>query len=189
LHGLAQGLVSVLAAAEDVRKDSGIKFAFFGDGPEKKQLMKVAERLQLDNVKFFPNQPKAKMPEIMSVIDVSLVPLRRLELFKGALPSKMFEAMGAGVPVIVSIEGEAKDLVERARGGISVPPEDPRALVDAILFLRDSPDLCQRMGSSGKQFISAHYDRRAIAQNMELALAALASSDSRNAAVAVSGGM
>ncbi len=187
LHGLAQGLVSVLAAAEDVREEKGIKFVFFGDGPEKKQLMKIAERRGLDNVKFFPNQPKTKMPEIMSVIDVSLVALRRLELFKGALPSKMFEAMGAGVPVIVSVEGEAKDLVERARGGLSVPPEDPQALVDAILMLRDRPDLCERMGSSGKQFMSAHYDRRAIAQNMELALSALASPD--NAAVAVTGGI
>jgi glycosyltransferase involved in cell wall biosynthesis len=189
LHGLAQGLVSVLAAAEDLRGERGIKFVLFGDGPKKKQLMKIAARRHLDNVKFFPNQPKARMPEIMSVIDVSLVPLRRLELFKGALPSKMFEAMGAGVPVIVSVEGEAKDLVERARGGISVAPEDPRALADAILLLRDSPDLCQRMGTSGKQFISTHYDRRLIAQSMELALSALTSSDSRNAAVALSGGM
>jgi len=188
LHGLAQGLGSVLAAAEDIRGRRDIKFVFFGDGPERKQLMKIAEHRRLENVKFFPTQPKSHMPEIMSAIDVSLVPLRRLELFKGALPSKMFEAMGAGVPVIVSIEGEAKDLVERARGGVCVPPEDPRALVEAVLFLREHPEQCQRMGTNGKQFISAHYDRRLIARHVELALSGLMAPASPNAAIAVSSG-
>jgi len=188
LHGLAQGLGSVLAAAEGIRENQDVKFVFFGDGPERKQLMKTAAQHRLENVRFFPTQPKSQMPEIMNAIDVSLVPLRRLDLFKGALPSKMFEAMGAGVPVVVSIEGEAKDLVERAQGGLCVPPEDPRALANALLFLRQNPELRQRMGSSGKQFISAHYDRRKIARNVELALSGLMTSPSASPVVAVSSG-
>lgn len=186
LHGLAQGLGSVLAAAEHVKKEKGIKFVFFGDGPERKSLINTAKHKFLENVQFFPNQPRARMPEIMGMLDAALVPLRRLDLFKGALPSKMFEAMGAGVPVIVSVEGEAKELVERSGGGIAIAPEDPQALSDAILFLRDNPSLRQRMGYSGRQFVSAHYDRRSIAQTVEKALAGLVDSDARGAAAAMS---
>jgi glycosyltransferase involved in cell wall biosynthesis len=170
LHGLAQALDFILAAAAEMREHRDVKFVFFGDGPERKRLMKMADHYRLDNVRFFNTQPKARMPEIMNVIDVSLVPLRRLELFKGALPSKMFEAMGSGVPVIVSIEGEAKDLVERAHGGLCIPPEDPRALIESVLFLRDHPELREKMGNRGRQFISAHYDRRIIAERVENAL-------------------
>lgn len=141
LHGLAQGLSSVLTTAGEMQAQQDVKFAFFGDGPEKKQLMKMAESLGLHNVIFLPAQAKSRMPEIMNAIDVALVPLRRLELFKGALPGKLFEAMASGIPVIVSIEGEAKDLVERSRGGICVPPEDSHALAEAILLLRDNLDL------------------------------------------------
>ena len=184
LHGLAQGLGTVLTAAEGISDHKDIKFAFFGDGPERKQLIQIAEQRNLKNVMFFPNQPKAKIPEIISSIDVSLVPLRRLELFKGALPSKMFEAMGSGVPVIVSIDGEAKELVDRARGGISIPPEDPEALVEAVLFLKNHPDQRKRMGASGKRFISAHYDRRVIAQNVETALSGLIEAGRPRATVA-----
>lgn len=186
LHGLAQGLRSVLSAAAEMQEYRDVKFVFFGDGPERKQLMKVAESQGLGNVKFLPAQAKSRMPEIMNAIDVSLVPLRRLELFKGALPGKMFEAMACGIPVIVSIEGEAKDLVERSRGGICIAPEDPRALVDAVLLLRGNAELRQRMGQNGKQFISVHYDRRVIARRVDDALSALMMSPQRDATAVVS---
>jgi glycosyltransferase involved in cell wall biosynthesis len=188
LHGLAQGLDLILAAAEKVQDHDDVKFVLFGDGPEKRRLTKAAKDRGLKNVAFFPPQPKSRMPEIMNAIDVSLVPLRRLDLFKSALPGKMFESMGAGVPVIVSIEGEAKELVELARGGICIPPEDPRALVDAVLFLRDNPEIRHRMGDSGKKFIVARYDRKVTARSVELAIAALMTTTAPSEPAGVSSG-
>jgi len=170
LHGLGQALDTVLSAADQMRDCENVFFVFWGDGPEKPHLERLAEEKKLGNVRFFSPQPKERMPEILSALDVAVVPLRRLNLFKAALPNKLFESMGAGVPVVVSIEGEAKNLVEKAGGGICVPPEDAAALASAILFLYKHPELRQSMGRSAKQFMAANYDRRFIAQRVEQAL-------------------
>ena len=68
------------------------------------------------------------MPAILRSFDLALIPLKKLDLFRGALPSKMFEAMAAEVPIIASIEGEARELVERAQAGIAIQPENPEAM-------------------------------------------------------------
>jgi len=173
LHGLAQALESVLFAAEKLIDQTDIAFLFFGDGPAKTSLQQCARERSLTNVHFFAPEPSARMREIISSWDASLVPLKKLELFKGALPSKLFESMGIGVPVILAASGEAQALVENAGAGICVPPEDPAAMVRAILFLKDHPDLCVEMGRNARHFIAAHYDRRAIAARVEQALIGL----------------
>ena len=189
LHGLAQALDSVLNAAEKLIDHKDIAFVFFGDGPAKATLQKAARERSLQNVHFFAPEPNQRMREILSAWDVSLVPLKRLELFKGALPSKLFESMGMGIPVVLAATGEAQALVEKAEGGICVPPEDPAALANAILFLRDHPGSCRGMGQNARKFIAAHYDRRAIAVRVEEAFlrllktasgTALASPSTRN---------
>ena len=107
------------------------------------------------------------MREVLSTFDVAVIPLRRLALFRGALPSKMFEAMAAGLPLLVSIEGEARALVERSQAGVFVEPEDARGLAQAILTLRGDPDRCRRMGENGRRHVAAHYDRALIAKQFE----------------------
>jgi glycosyltransferase involved in cell wall biosynthesis len=176
LHGLAQGLRTVLDAAQLLSHHSDICFVFFGDGPEKPQLSQMAEEAQLSNVRFFSSQPWFRMPEILSALDVSLVPLKRHSLFEGALPSKMFEAMGAGVPVIVSIDGEARALVEKSRGGIYVEPQDPRAMAHAILKLHEDPALRKFLGDNGRRFVTNFYNRCDIATKFEQFLLACISS-------------
>lgn len=170
LHGLGQALDTVLSAAEQMSDCKEVFFVFWGDGPEKPRLERLAQEKKLSNVRFFSTQPRERMPKILSALDVAVVPLRRLNLFKAALPNKLFESMGAGVPVVVSIEGEAKSLVERAGGGICIPPEDANALMSAILVLYKDPELRQSMGHSARQFMAANYDRRFIAQRVEQAL-------------------
>jgi glycosyltransferase involved in cell wall biosynthesis len=107
------------------------------------------------------------MPAIIGSFDIALVPLRRLELFKGALPSKMFEAMAAAVPIIVSIDGEARALVERARAGLFVEAEDPKAMAGAILELYRDRECLTTLGLNGRQYVIEHYDRQKIAERFE----------------------
>src|ERR1051326_4380828 len=89
LHGLAQGLETALQAAQILSGYPTLLFAFFGDGPEKEKLMRVANQIHLANVCFYPTQHASRIPEIIASFDIAIVPLRRLDLFKGALPSKM----------------------------------------------------------------------------------------------------
>jgi glycosyltransferase involved in cell wall biosynthesis len=167
LHGLAQGLESVIQAAGLLATEKDIVFAFFGDGPEKEKLVQLVNHLGLQNFRFHPSQMTERMPAIIGSFDIALVPLRRLELFKGALPSKMFEAMAAAVPIVVSIDGEARALVERARAGLFVEAEDSKAMAGAILELYRDRERLTTLGLNGRQYVIEHYDRQKIAERFE----------------------
>ncbi|HEY6931242.1 MAG TPA: glycosyltransferase [Thermoanaerobaculia bacterium] len=167
LHGLAQGLETVLEAAEILKDREDVVFVFVGSGPVKDSMIRFQERAGLKNVRFIDNQPTSRVPAILAAFDAAVIPLKRLDLFRGALPSKLFEAMASGTPVVVAIEGEAKELVESAKAGICVPPEDPRAMSAAILRLRADESLCQSLSRSGRRYVYENYERRRIARDFD----------------------
>ncbi len=167
LHGLAQGLDTVVHAARLLVDQQDILFAFFGDGPEKEKLIQQVEQCGLENVRFYSSQPSRRMPAVVGSFDVALVPLKGLELFKGALPSKMFEAMAAAVPLLASIDGEARQLIEKAGAGLCIEPENPDAMADAILQFYKDPQLLQCLGRNGQRYVIEHFDREKIADRFE----------------------
>lgn len=182
LHGLAQNLVTILDAAHFLADHKDILFVLFGDGPEKQQLVQASNLKGLANVTFYPPQAASRMPELLSAFDVAVIPLRKHRLFCGAMPSKLFECMGSGIPVVVAIEGEAKSLVERARGGICVEPENAVAMATAILALKGDRALGRVMGENGREFVVCHYDRRKIVEQFEQSVLASIVSISRSVA-------
>jgi glycosyltransferase involved in cell wall biosynthesis len=167
LHGLAQGLDTVIHAARLLVDHQDVLFAFFGDGPEKEKLVQQVDQYGLKNVRFYSSQPSGCMPAVVGSFDLALIPLKRLELFKGALPSKMFEAMAAAVPLLASIEGEARELVEKAQAGLCIEPENFQAMADAILKLYQDPQLLKSFGRNGQQYVIEHFDRQKIADRFE----------------------
>jgi glycosyltransferase involved in cell wall biosynthesis len=173
VHGLAQGLDSLLRSAELLREHKGIRFRLFGDGPEKRSLQSVAAQRGLTNVEFHAPIPASQMAAVLASIDVSIVPLKRSELFKGALPSKLFEALGAGVPVIAALDGEAKELVQRSQGGLVVEPENPEDMAHKILLLYGDSELRKRLGENGRRFVHTYYNREEIAKTFEQLIDAL----------------
>jgi glycosyltransferase involved in cell wall biosynthesis len=177
LHGLAQGLETVLEAAMLLSNCGHIAFVLVGDGIEKPRLKDMAGKLSLTNVFFLDSQPKEEMPDILSGFDAALIPLKRLDLFKGALPSKMFEAMAAGLPLIVMINGEARALMETAEAGLHVEPENPQALARAIGALAADPARRRQLGENGRRFVVHHFDRAVIAKRFEHALLSLHGAD------------
>ncbi len=135
-HGMAHALDRVLDAAELLRDREDIAFFFAGSGAERARVEQRVAELRLDNVKMIPRQPKEAMPALWSLCDLALIPLRNTPVFATVIPSKLFEAMGMGVPVLMSLpEGEATAIVKRTGCGVCVPPEDPRAMADAVLAL------------------------------------------------------
>jgi len=135
-HGMAHALDRVLDAAELLRDRDDIAFFFAGSGAERARVEQRVVELRLDNVKMIPRQPKEAMPALWSLCDLALIPLRNTPVFATVIPSKLFEAMGMGVPVLMSLpEGEATAIVKRTGCGVCVPPEDPRVMADAVLAL------------------------------------------------------
>jgi glycosyltransferase involved in cell wall biosynthesis len=167
IHGIAQGLETVLHAASLLRNTPGVRFVLVGEGPVKPELQALAAQLRLDNLLMLPEQPRAAMPVILSAADAAIVPLRKLELFQGALPSKMFDAWACGLPLLLSIDGEARRTLEAAQGGLTIPPEDPGALADAIRALAAEPDRGRSLGRNGRRYTEQHHSRQAQARALE----------------------
>ncbi|MEP7337871.1 MAG: glycosyltransferase family 4 protein [Acidobacteriota bacterium] len=173
-HGMSHALDVVLRVAKRFSEDSGVHFLFVGEGAEKENLKRLAENLLLHNVTFLDEQPREDLLGFYRASDVSLVPLKRLPIFKKVLPSKLFELMGTGCPVICSVEGEAARLVADSEAGLCIEPECSDALVGAINRLRVEPELRRQMSASGKRFVKTHYLRRALAEKYLDALVAAA---------------
>jgi glycosyltransferase involved in cell wall biosynthesis len=170
IHGVAQGLETVLEAARHLANQTDVHFLLIGEGPRKAQLLALRDEWGLDNVTMVSEVPRAEMPAYLSAADVALVPLRRLPLFQGALPSKMFDAWACGCPVILSIEGEAREVLGRARGGVFVQPEDAEEMAQVVLYLRNRPEERLRMGENGRRFVEQNYSRQDLAAGLETLL-------------------
>jgi len=162
-HGRSQALGQVLDAAE-ILKNEKVFFALFGDGPEKDGLISEAKKRNLENVGFYPSQARQKMNAIQSMWDLALVPLKNIDLFDGARPSKMFELMAGEIPFIFCGKGEGADLAVKSGCAFAVAPESPGELASAIQkFISMSLEERKNMGVSGRKFVAAHFDRSKIA--------------------------
>lgn len=166
-HGLAQGLEVILNAADELRNEDDIRFVFVGDGAEKDNLIKIKEEKKLDNVIFLPLQPKKNMPKIMASIDAAIVPLKKLNLFKGAFPSKIYETMCSEVPIILAVEGDVADMIYKADAGIVVKPENPKEMAQAVLRLYNDEALVKRLGHNGRKYVIENYSRQNITRKLE----------------------
>ncbi|HWQ35560.1 MAG TPA: glycosyltransferase family 4 protein [Blastocatellia bacterium] len=177
-HGMSHALDTVLKAAAQLRDDAAIHFLFVGEGAEKDRLRQMAAELKLANVTFLKEQPRDRLLDFYRASDASLVPLRRLDIFKKVLPSKIFELMGTGSPIICSVEGEAAALIRRAEAGLCIEPENAAALVAAIRQLRADPHLRAQLGAAGERFVKTHYLRTVLAERYVEALQAMVSGQS-----------
>ena len=132
-HGMAHALGNVLNAAAQLKDDDDLRILLVGAGAERDALVADAKARDLTNVIFQPAQPKDAMPSIWSLCDVALVHLKDMPAFSEVIPSKIFEAMAMGLPILIAAPtGEASKIIEASQVGICVPAEDPAALADAI---------------------------------------------------------
>lgn len=190
--GMAHGLGTVLDAARRLSPSSDVAVVLLGEGAERTALFGPAHSVTSTgavndspvpaNVRYLGKLPRPEIPAYLAAADVCLVPLRRSEVFKTAIPSKMFEAMAAAKPVILGVEGEAREILEQARAGLAVPPEDADALAEAILRLRHDAALACELGANGRRAALEKYSRRRqAAVYVELLDGLVARRDSRHA--------
>jgi glycosyltransferase involved in cell wall biosynthesis len=163
-HGISHGLSSVLDAAALLHDDPDIVLVFVGEGAEKAKLMRQAGAMGLRRVRFYSGQPKAVTPAWYAAANVVLVPLRGVPLFEQFIPSKMFEIMACGRPIVASVRGEARTILERSGGALIVEPEDAAAIAAAIGKLKAQPELATQLGTAGREFVLKNYNRSVLAR-------------------------
>lgn len=167
-HGMAHALETILKAAKllsDKNDNDSIHFVLLGNGAKKVELMRLAEEMQLDNVTFFDSVLKDEVVRYWSLLDVSIIHLKRTPLFQSVIPSKLFESMGMGIPVLCGVEGESAEIVNSDKVGLTFIPENETDLIDKLTTLQTNTDLYQQF--SNNCLAMAHmYDRTELANNM-----------------------
>ena len=163
--GYAQALELVLKAAQITAGTPTIKWILLGSGPEKDKLLRMKEDMKLGNVFFYEPVAKMQMPGIWKAADAALVPLRRLDLFKGIIPSKIFEAMAMQKPLLLGVEGEAEDLfINEGKAGRSFIPEDAADLAKQAMYLYQNKAEAAAYGVNGNNYARSNFNRDIIAE-------------------------
>ncbi|HEV2716407.1 MAG TPA: glycosyltransferase family 4 protein [Terriglobales bacterium] len=163
--GMAHGLETVLEAADRLRHATQIVFMLIGEGAEKSRIMALARERQLNNVRFLDQQPREQIPAYICASDACLVTLKKNEIFKTVIPTKMLEFMSCARPVILSVDGQARKIIDDAQAGICVEPDNPEQIASAIIQLSSSTELRELLGRNGRRHIAQHFSRDKTAGN------------------------
>jgi glycosyltransferase involved in cell wall biosynthesis len=166
-HGVANNLLSLLRVAEACKDNEDIVFMLIGDGMEKPMLEAYAEKSQLTNVRFVPSQPKSIIPDFCNASDVCTAVLKKVDTFKTVYPNKVFDYMSCSKPILIGIDGVARQLVEESGSGYYVDPEDVVQFKSQILKLYLNEDLRYKLGESGYSFVKEHYSRESLADRYQ----------------------
>jgi glycosyltransferase involved in cell wall biosynthesis len=172
--GMAHGLESLLEAASLLQHSSPeVQLLLVGEGADKDRLMASAQSRNLANVRFVGQQPREKIPAYIGASDVCLVLLKKNELFKTVIPTKMLEFMSCACPVILGVDGQAREILEAANAGIFVEPENIADLADAIRRLSLNRSSCETLGQNGRKHILEKFARQQTADEYLTLLEAL----------------
>ena len=165
-HGLAHALENVIEAAELIIKEENIRIVFAGGGADRSRLEKIVSERGLENIVMIPRQPRDQMPQVWSLCDISLVHLKDAPLFKTVIPSKIFESMAMGLPIIMAVPiGEATDIIEEYKAGINVSPGYPKELSEKFLELAKDKELVRTLSYQSLD-AARNFDRKKLALEM-----------------------
>jgi len=163
--GMAHGLETLLeAAAQLQRQNPDVRFLLVGEGAEKERIKALAVSRSLNNIRFLDQQPRETIPVFLSASDACVVLLKKTDVFKTVIPTKMLEFMSSARPVILAVEGQARQILEEAGAGIAVEPENPVALAEAICHLAANRELGEALGQKGREYIVRHLSRKKTAE-------------------------
>ncbi len=115
-------------------------------------------------MRFLGVLPRDRMNEVYATLDLALVSLKKSELFTTVIPSKIFEIAAMGRPVLISVDGEARSIVEASGGGLFVPPEDVDAMSAALLGFADDRARGSAMGVAAREYVVREFDRESLAR-------------------------
>lgn len=167
-HGMAHALETLLEAAENIRRTPDgdkFRFLFLGHGARKKELMELAGSKGLNNVIFIDSVPKEAVVRYWSLLDASIIHLKKTPLFTSVIPSKLFECMAMGIPVLHGVAGESAEIVKKEQVGIVFEPENSAELVAKLLSLKNNPVQYSNLQANCLA-AAKHYDRKILADSM-----------------------
>lgn len=170
--GMCHGLETLIEAAKLCLADTKIKFILVGEGSERRRLENVSKQRQIDNILFHDFVQHEEVPSWLAALDVFIVHLRPDPLFETVIPSKMFESMAMGVPMIFAVPGESSRIVMDSGSGLCIPPGDPQTMADAVMRLHNTRETLVQMRQRGRLAVEQHYSRKVKAEEVVTSLEA-----------------
>ena len=165
-HGLAHALDKIVEAAELLLDLKDVRILFAGGGAAKGEVERLVKQKKLSNIVLIPRQQKKLMPKLWSLCDISLISLKDTDLFKTVIPSKIFESMGMGLPMVMtSPVGEATTILTDSHCGIIVKPESPEDVAKTIRELYLNRDRLDKLAKNST-VAAKTYDRKFLAKVM-----------------------
>jgi len=162
--GMAHGLETLVDAAALCRDHAKIAFLIMGEGAERNRLETLVRQKGLANVIFKDFVPHSEVPNYLASLDCLIVHLRPHPVFHTVIPSKIFESMAMGTPLIHAVEGESADIVSAAGAGMCVPPGNSEKIAETIVRMSKDREGIKEMGKRGQLAVRANYNRRVKAQ-------------------------
>jgi glycosyltransferase involved in cell wall biosynthesis len=159
--GMAHGLDTLIETAAKLQHSAPeVLFLLVGEGADKQRILSRVNALGLKNIRIIDQQPREKIPDYICLSDACLVLLKKAEIFKTVIPTKMLEFMSCARPVILGVEGQAREILEQANAGLCVTPGDPHELSRAILQLAADRALGEELGKNGRNHIVQNFSRK-----------------------------
>jgi len=162
-HGMAHSLDFIMYSLAKI-EDTHIHFLFIGDGAMKKNILDIAEDLKLENITFLDSVSKEEVPKYLSLVDVSLAPLKKEENFKTVIPSKIFEASAMQKPTLLGVEGEAQEIIEKYHAGLCFEPENEEDFIKNVYKIYDKQVYAELQ--NGCLQLAEAYNRKHLAKKM-----------------------
>jgi len=163
--GMAHALDKVMDCAKNLEATEDVQFLIVGSGAEKDKLEEKKSRGNIKNVTFVDQVSKEEVRKYYGISDIGLVTLKKDEGFKSVIPSKIFEYMAMEVPIIISVDGEARQIVEESGGGIYAEPENVDQMTEAIRNLIRKPETRAEMGKNARMYVERNFERKKLARN------------------------
>jgi glycosyltransferase involved in cell wall biosynthesis len=164
--GMAHSVITFIEAASLSVNDQ-IKFVIIGSGAEREKLELEIMKRGLKNIRIFPLQPKNEIPAIIKQLDIFVVHLKKQDLFKTVIPSKMFEGMIMKKPILIGVDGEARKIVDDAKCGLYFQPENSTDMIEKVKYLRNNSKKSELMGINGYNMVLKNFDRNFLASEFK----------------------
>lgn len=162
-HGVANHLESLLDVAKEFEQEENVVIMLIGDGMRKKDLIQKVKKENISNILFVDSQPKHTIPDFCNASDICTAVLKKVETFKTVYPNKVFDYMSCERPILLGIDGVARELVEESKSGYYVDPENSKEFAAKIRNLKEDSELARQMGESGLKFVTENFSREALA--------------------------
>ncbi len=165
-HGMAHNLDFILDCAKEIKASNPeFHFLLIGNGAEKKALLEKVQLLSLTNVTMMDSVPKNEVVEYFTILDAAIINLRKSELFKTVIPSKIFETAAMQVPILLGVDGESRSILEKFGAGIFYEPENLNDFIAKINFLF-SDEIQYIAYKTGGKKLAVEFDRKILADQM-----------------------